>query len=119
MLNGFDGNGQEVVHESNLLLQEGLAVCDAAQRPIETSHGVYARPNFGLSREQILAGFLITELRLVGHDRREFTFELLTDIHDEAWPNVVVQRRVNNFERTMRLGSSGILPAVDRAARPR
>ena len=71
----------------------------AAEHAVEARHGIDAGANLVMRREEILAGLLIAELRLVRQDGRKFPFELLTDIDDEMRPNVVVQRRVNNLER--------------------
>src|SRR5580693_3621872 len=118
MLNGLDGNSQEVLDQSNLFLQERLPVGHAPEHAVKASHGIDASADFVVSREQVLAGFLIAELRFISEDGCKLPFKLLADVDDESGPDIVVERSVNDLERTMRR-SAGILPAVEGAASSR
>src|SRR5271165_1341060 len=102
MLNGLDGNRQQVFDQPDLFLQKRFRMSDAAEHAVEPSHGVNARANFLVSREEIFAGVLIAELRLVSHDRGELAFELLADVDDERGANIVVERSVDDLEGAMR-----------------
>src|SRR5579864_4050332 len=119
MLNGFYGNSQEVLDQPHLFLQERLAVGHAPEHAVKASHGIDASADFVVSREQVFASFLIAKLRFVSEDGGKLSFKLLTDVDDEGGSNVVVERRVNDLERPVRQGSTGILPAVEGAASPR
>jgi len=99
MLNGFDGNSQEVLDQPHLFLQERLAVGHAPEHAVKASHGIDASADFVVSREQVLAGFLIAELRFISEDGCELPFKLVADVDDERGPNVVVERSVNDLER--------------------
>src|SRR5439155_20021638 len=102
MLNGFDRNGQQVLDEADFFSQEGFRVGHAAEHAVKARHGIDAGSNFVMGREEILAGLLIAELRLVGQDGSKLPLELVTDFDDKRRPNVVIERRVDNLERTMR-----------------
>src|SRR5260370_26226611 len=120
MLNGFDRNGQQVLDQAHFLLQEGFGVGHAPEHAVKTRHGFHSGANLSLGREEILARLLVTELRLVREDRCELSLKLLADVHHKRRPNVVVERGVNNLERTMwgKRRSAGIWPAVLSASRP-
>src|SRR5580658_6628731 len=74
----------------------------AAEHSVIARHRVDTRANLVVGGEDILAGFLIAELRLVGQDRRELLLELLADVDHKRGAHIVVKRGVDNFERTMR-----------------
>jgi hypothetical protein len=102
MLNGFDRNRQEVFDQADFFLQERLAVGHSPKHTVEASHGVHAGTDLLMGREEILACFLIAELRFVGKDGGKLFFELIADIDDECRPNVVIKGGVDNLERSMR-----------------
>src|SRR5579872_6486070 len=102
MLYGFDRDRQQIVHQADFLLQEWLAICHATERAIETCHRLHAVSDGLMSREDFFTRFLIAELRFVGKNRRNLSFELITDIHDECRPNIVIKRGVDDFEWTVR-----------------
>ena len=114
MLNGFDGNGQQIVDQADFFLQEWLGIGDAAEHAVEARHGLDARVDLVMGREQVFARILIAELRFVSQDGRELSFKLFADVDDKRRPNVVIKRSVNDLEGTMRSkgSSAGILPAV-------
>src|ERR1051326_4376336 len=119
MLNGFDGNGQQIVTQSDFFLKNRLGVRDAAEHAIKASHGINAGADFLVGREQVLARVLVAELRFVSQDRGELTFELLADIDHKCRLNIVIKGSVNNLERTVGSDrSADILPAVEGAFRP-
>src|ERR1700733_15201340 len=62
MLNGFDGNGQQIVDQADFLLQERFRVGDPAKHAVEARHGLNARTNFVVGGKQVFARFLIAEL---------------------------------------------------------
>src|SRR5512141_122542 len=102
MLNGFDWNGQQVIHQANLFLQERLGMCDSSEHSVEASHAVDPCPNFFVGGKQVFPSVLITELRLVGKNGSELGLKLFADVHDECGANVVVERGVNDFEGPVR-----------------
>ena len=102
VLNRFDRNRQQILDQADFLLQKRLGINHAAQHPVITRHCVHTFVNFIVSREQVLARFLIAELRFVGHNGSKLSFKLVTDIHYKRWPDVVIQGCVNNLERPMR-----------------
>jgi len=69
MLNGFDGNRQQVVYEADFFLQKRLGMRDPAKHPVEAGHGVHPRADFLVGREELFARILIAELGFVGKDR--------------------------------------------------
>src|SRR6185437_10559407 len=97
-LDRFHRDGRYVLDQANFLLQEWLAVGDSCERAVEARHGFDAGADFGASRKDIFAGFLVTELRLVGHERLEARFELVRDVHDKSGTDIVIQGRVDDFE---------------------
>src|SRR5215831_3183554 len=102
MLNGFDGNRHQIVNKTYFFLKEWLSVRDAAKHSVESSHGVDPGANLVRGREEVLAGILIAELRLVGEDRGELRLELITDVDHECRPDIVVERGVDDLEGTVR-----------------
>src|SRR5260370_4921932 len=86
MLYRFDRNRQQILDQANFLLQKRLCISHAAQHPVITRHCVHTFPNFIVSREEVLARFLIAELRFVSHDGSKLSFKLVTDIHYKRWP---------------------------------
>ena len=104
MLNGFDGNGQQIVHQADFFLQERLSVGYAAEHSVEARHGLDAGANLVMGREQIFARILIAELRFVGQNGRELPLKLFADVDDKRRPNVVIERRVDDLEWAMRGG---------------
>ncbi len=115
MLNGFDRNRQQVLDQANFLLQEGFRVAHAAKHAVKPRHGFHARANLVAGREQVFARLLVAELRFVRQNRGKLSLELLADIDDKRRPNVVIKRRVNNLEGTMR--RERVAPASCRLSR--
>ena len=83
MLYGFDRNRQQVVDEPDFFLQEWLCVAYAAEHAVEARHGLHARANLVVGREEVFARFLVAELRLVGQNRGELSLKLLADVDDK------------------------------------
>ena len=77
---------------------------DAAEHAVEAGHGLDAGTNLIVGREQIFARSLIAELRFVRKDGSEFPLKLFADVNHKRGTNVVIQRSVEDFERTMRRG---------------
>ena len=101
MLNGLDGNGQQIVDQAHFFLQKWFRISDAAEHAVKAGHGVEAGANFVVSREDVLARLLIAELRFVGHQGGEFSVELFGDVDDERGSNIVIEGSVDDFEGTM------------------
>src|SRR6185437_1904429 len=114
-LDRFHRDGRYILDQANFLLQEWLAVCDSCERAVEARHGFDAGTDFGASGKDIFAGFLVTELRLVGHERLEARFELIGDIYDKGRADIVIQGRVDNFEGAMRSETNILLLVSDHA----
>src|SRR5450432_363932 len=112
MLNGLDRNGQQIVDQANFFLQKWFRVSDAAEHAVEAGHGVEASANFVMGREDVLAGFLVAELRFVSHQGGKFSVELFRDVDDERGANVVVKRGVDDLEGAM--GREGRVPVSRR-----
>src|SRR5258708_5786190 len=109
MLNGLDGNGQQIVDQANFFLQEWFRVRDTAEHAAEAGHGIEASTNFVMGREDVLTSFLIAELGFVGHQGGEFSVELFGDVDDERGSNVVVERGIDDLEGAMgREGSASV-----------
>ena len=51
------------------------------------------RERISFSREEFFAGWLIYELRPVGHQRLKACVDLLRNVHHEVRPNIVVEGR--------------------------
>src|SRR5438105_11574851 len=100
--NRFHRNRRQVFDQPHFLLQEGLAVFHADKHAVKARHGFHAAANVGLGREVGPTGFLVGELRFVGIDGFQPLFKLRSDIHNEARPDVVVKRGVNDFEWPIR-----------------
>ena len=112
MLNGFDRNRQEVIDQADLFLMERLAVGYTSEHAVEASHGLHPGADFLLRREDVLARFLIAELGLVSEDGSELLLKLIADVDDERWPNIVVERSVDDLKRPVGNSSAGLRPAV-------
>src|ERR1700758_3188311 len=102
MLNGFDRNRQEGIHQADLFLVKGFTISNAAKRAVKTRHRFDACTNFLLGWENVLASFMVSELRFIGEDGGEFLFKLLADVDHECRPDIVVKRRVDDLERSVR-----------------
>ena len=80
----------------------GSAYFTPANKPVERCHGFEALADFFLQGEVGGTGLLVFILRLVGHQGLKAPLEVVGDVHDEGWANVVVERGVNDLEGTMR-----------------
>src|SRR5579862_159393 len=83
-------NRHHIVDQAHFLLDEWFSVGDSAHHAVEAGHGLDARANFFLRGKYVAAGFLIAELRFVGHQRRETSFKLIADVHNESRSDVAV-----------------------------
>src|SRR5215471_8717192 len=98
MSNRLDRNHRQIIYQSHLFLQKRFSVLYASQHPIESRHRRDALADLRISREVAPPGFLISELRFVGINGFQPGFELVGNINDKRWPDVVIERRVNDFE---------------------
>ena len=80
MLNGFDRDRQQILDQPDFFLQEWFGVGHAAEHAVEARHGVDAGTNFVVSGEEVLARFLVAELRFVGKDRSKLSLKLIADV---------------------------------------
>src|SRR5215467_5787025 len=85
---------------------------DAAQHAVKAGYGINACPNLLMGREEVLAGFLITELRFVSKNRGKLAFKLVADVDHETRPDIVIERCVNDFEGPMGSGRSGLVAGL-------
>ena len=102
VLDRFDRYRRHVFDQSDLFLNKRLPIFHAGHHAEIACHGGYAIPDLGVSREVAAARLLIRELRFVGVDGFEARLKLLGDVYDKGWANVVVERCVDDLERTMR-----------------
>src|SRR5215471_20314290 len=99
-LDRLHGDHRQVIYQPDFLLQEWFGIFHAGQHSIEPGHGRYALADFCVSREVGASGFLIGVLRSVRVDGFEARLKLLGDVYDKGWANVVVERCVDDLERT-------------------
>src|SRR5258708_40061952 len=113
----FHRNGKQIVHQSDFLLQKRFGIGHAAEHAVIPRHRVHARANLVVSREEILACFLIAELRLVSQDGGEFLLELPADVNHKRRTTIVIERGVDDFEGPVwsKFRSAGILARVQSA----
>src|SRR5712691_2252267 len=100
--NRLHRNPSHILHQPDFLLKERLGIGNSRKHSVEPCHSFYPSADFGAGGEDVLAGFLVAKLRFVGHQRFEACFELIGDGHDKGWADVVIQRRVDDFEWAMR-----------------
>src|SRR5215469_17093479 len=102
MSNRLDRNHRQIIYQSHLFLQKRFSVLYASQHPIESRHRRDALADLRIGREVAPPGFLVSELRFVSVNGFQPGLELVSNIDYKCGPNVVIERGVNDFERTMR-----------------
>ena len=98
---GLNGQEGQVVDETGLLLDEGLAIADPGEQAVVAGLGIGTLANLFFGNKERIAGRLVGVLRAVGHEGGVALIDEGRDVDDEGGADVGVEAGLNYFEGAM------------------
>jgi len=115
-LDGLDGQQHQVIYQTDFLLDEWLSITNAGEQAIVAGGGEGALANVVFRNKETDAGGLISVLRAIGEQGLETLLDVWRDVDDEGWPDVGVERGVEDLVRAVgRVCGAGNLKLAETA----